>query len=132
MDEAAGTFLRLQRKSPLSATTRGCSLNELRGTSNYSDPDESEPSSVASRARKAYGLSPMRLTGRTELLRMVSAAGPTEGGGCKEPHPYPCSIDFRQIREQKGFLQFEHWTLLPTLPSWQPNCPLVQGEYLFS
>ena len=32
VDEAAGKFICLERKSPLSATNRGCSLNEHRGT----------------------------------------------------------------------------------------------------
>ena len=67
----------------------------------YSDPDESEQSSVASRARKAYGLSPMRLAGRPAgLLRLVSTAGPTEGGGCQEPH-VPRSM-LRRLQAEPG------------------------------
>ena len=71
----------------------------------------------------------MRLSDRAAgHNRLVSTFCSSEGGGRQEPHvPRPCSVDFRQSREQKDFLQFEHWTLLPTLPLWQLSCPLVQG-----
>jgi hypothetical protein len=84
-----------RERSSLRGNIKAC-----RQRSTYSDPDESEQSSEASRARKTYGLSPMRLAGRpAELLHLVSAAGPTEGGGCQEPQvPCPCSVDFRQSR----------------------------------